>query len=587
MQKTALKFIWHYLKNFKILIVSAILLAFSARGLIQSALFYMAKVFDWVATNASSPEYWSHMLILFAICSGLSVLGQSLQTLSLYTLSRLIPHLRSIVIKDTFDYVNKQSISYFTNEMTGNISNKFNQLQNGVVDFFFQASNSLMDFAYLFMTMALLSWVNWILGCVVALWSVLMFVFGKYFGTKRAELSRKTSDKQSLSNGAIIDSIANYYEVKSFSNYKFERANLLKSLREWRHTETRELKQKNILMFCMGFISEISAIMFMSLGVVLFYFKLIDLTEFFFCLTTIGRLSGLIFGVNWSVNNLSRVLGQINSALKTLSTEPEIVDSDNAKELNIKKAQISFSDIDFSYDGKTLIFNDFNLNIKSGEKVGIVGSSGSGKSTLIKLIARYFDVSAGEIKINGSNIKNFTQDSLHKHISTIPQDVCLFNRSLKDNIRYGKTDASDEEIIKASKQAFADKFIDKFANKYDTKVGDRGVILSGGERQRIAIARAILKNAPILIFDEATSSLDSESEKYIQQSLKKLMQNKTVIAIAHRLSTLREMDRIIVLEAGKIIEEGTHLGLLRKKGRYAKLFKMQSDGYLRQTSEKP
>ena len=199
---------------------------------------------------------------------------------------------------------------------------------------------------------------------------------------------------------------------------------------------------------------------------------------------------------------------------------------------------------------------------------------------MIKLIDRYFDVTSGSVKINGLDIRDITQDSLHKHISVIPQDVCLFNRSLADNIRYGKTDASDSEIITAAQEASADRFIEKLPEKYATKVGDRGVILSGGKRQRIAIARAVLKDAPILIFDEATSSLDSESEKYIQSSLKNLMQNKTVIAIAHRLSTLREMDRIIVLENGQIVEEGTHLGLLRKKGRYAELFKMQSDGYL-------
>ncbi len=580
MQKTALKFIWHYIKSFRFIIFSAIFLAFTARGLMQAGVYYLAKVFDWAATNTNSADYWNHMIILFCVCSGLSIFGQSLQTISLYVLSRLIPHLRSIIIKDTFDYVNKQSISYFTNEMAGNISNKFNQLQSGVVDFFFQMGNSMLDFCYLIITMTILGWVNWILGCVAVVWSLLMFVFGKYYGSKRAELSRKTSEKQSFSNGAIIDSIANYSEIKSFSNYKFERANLLKSLRQWRHTEAYELKQKNIIMFCLGFISEISAIMFMFLSVVLFYFKLINLTEFFFTITTIGRLSGLVFGVNWSVNNLSRIVGQINSALETLSVEPEIIDSEDAVELKTKKAQIDFSNVNFSYDGNTLIFKDFNLTIKAGEKVGIVGSSGSGKSTLIKLIARYFDVSSGEIKINGTNIKGITQDSLRKHISTIPQDVCLFNRSLKDNIRYGKTDATDEEITKAAKSAYADKFIEKFAQRYETNVGDRGVILSGGERQRIAIARAILKNAPILIFDEATSSLDSESEKYIQESLKNLMRNKTVVAIAHRLSTLREMDRIIVMDKGKIVEQGTHLGLLRKKGRYAKLFKMQSDGYI-------
>ena len=333
-------------------------------------------------------------------------------------------------------------------------------------------------------------------------------------------------------------------------------------------------------MMSLGLISVFSGAFFSFFALVLFYNKQLDLTGFIFVLTIITRFSGLAFGVNWAVNNLSRVFGVIKSALETLAVEPEITDSANAKELHAKKAEITFENVVFAYQNGDIIFSDFNLKIKAGEKVGIVGSSGAGKSTLIKLIARYFDTTSGCVKINGVNIKDITQDSLHKHISTIPQDVSLFNRTLEENIRYGKTTATTEEVKKAAKQASADKFIEKLANGYETKVGDRGVILSGGERQRIAIARAILKNSPVLIFDEATSSLDSESEKYIQESMKTLMKNKTVIAVAHRLSTLREMDRIIVLENGKIIEEGTHTGLLRKKGRYAKLFKMQSDGYI-------
>ena len=203
------------------------------------------------------------------------------------------------------------------------------------------------------------------------------------------------------------------------------------------------------------------------------------------------------------------------------------------------------------------------------------------RSTFIKLLARYFDVTEGAVLINGIDIRQVTQDSLHKNIATIPQDVCLFNRSLYDNIRYGKTSATRAEIVVAAKKASADAFIRRFPEGYDTKVGDRGVILSGGERQRIAIARAVLKNAPILIFDEATSALDSENEKHIQTSLARLMKGKTVIAVAHRLSTLREMDRILVFHKGKIVEEGNHEELIRRGGRYAKLFKMQSDGFVK------
>ena len=196
-------------------------------------------------------------------------------------------------------------------------------------------------------------------------------------------------------------------------------------------------------------------------------------------------------------------------------------------------------------------------------------------------MARYFDVKNGNITINGIDIRDVTQESLHKNIATIPQDVCLFNRSLFDNIRYGRTNASDKEVVAAAKKASAHEFIKNLAGGYEAKVGDRGIILSGGERQRVAIARAVLKNAPILIFDEATSALDTENEKHIQESLTKLMKGKTVIAVAHRLSTLREMDRIVVFDKGKIVEEGTHEQLLKKQGKYAKLFKMQAGGFVK------
>lgn len=579
MQKKPLSFIYYYIKDFKYTLLFIVLLIVIARSLMQIGFYLSAKLFSWAGTEFQNPDYWQVMILLLSGFVGLDLIGHLFQTWSLYISGKVIPHIRSLVIKDTFDYVNKQSISYFANEMTGNISNKFNQLQSGVAEFFMHASNILFDLCYLLVNVAILFYVNRFLGVAVIFWAALMVYCGKYFGLKRAELSRKTSSEQSSSNARIVDSIANYSEIKSFANFKYERINLLKVLRKWRHAETYEQKQRNMIMMSLGLISVFSGAFFSFFALVLFYNKQLDLTGFIFVLTIITRFSGLVFGVNWAVNNLSRVFGVIKSALETLAVEPEITDSENAKELIAEKAEILFEDISFSYGNKKSVFSNFNLKIKAGEKVGIVGSSGAGKSTLIKLIARYFDTTSGCVKINGINIKDITQDSLHKHISTIPQDVSLFNRTLEENIRYGKTTATTEEIKKAAKQASADKFIEKLANGYETKVGDRGVILSGGERQRIAIARAILKNSPILIFDEATSALDSESEKYIQESMKTLMKNKTVIAVAHRLSTLREMDRIVVIEDGKIVEEGTHLGLLRKKGRYAKLFKMQSDGY--------
>lgn len=580
MQKTAIKFIWSYLKKFKFMLILILTLMSVSRLLEQGAQYYFAKLFEHIASAVGQADYWQITFDCIVIITILALLGGLLRMLADWYSSKLIPHIRSVVIRDTFDYVNKQSISYFVGEMTGNISNKFHQLQNGVIDFFVQIHGFLHDTLYTVITIGILTCLSWVLGLGMILWIALMVYQGFRFGRKRATLSKQTSTLSSQTNAQIIDSIANYAEIKSFANYKFERFNLLHSLRLWRKAETAEQKTKVKIRACMEFSAIISIAIFIVINTLLLYWHQIDVTTYIFALTTFDRLSWTSFSVNWAVNNFTRITGQMNSALDTLSVDPEIVDSPDAIILKAKKAEVKFDKVNFHYGNQQNIFKNFNLDIKAGEKIGIVGSSGSGKSTLIKLISRYFDTISGAIKINGIDIKDITQDSLHKNIAVIPQDVCLFNRTIMDNIRYGAVDADENQVIKAAKAASADKFIEKLPSSYKTKVGDRGVILSGGERQRIAIARAILKNAPILIFDEATSSLDSESEKYIQQSMKVLMKNKTVIAIAHRLSTLREMDRIIVLEDGKIVEEGTHLSLLRKKGRYAKLFKMQSDGYL-------
>lgn len=580
MQKTAIKFIWNYLKNFKFLVIFIIVMMSSSRLLEQGAQYYIAKLFEHIAANVGQVDYWKSAFVLIGTFAFMELSGGGLRLVGQITVSRFIPHIRSIVIRDVFDYVNKHSISYFVGEMTGNISNKVHQLQNGIVDFFMYCYGSIHDILYTIVTIGILGCINWMLGLGILFWVALMVAQGFYFGRCRAYFAKQTTAQQSKANAEIVDAIANYAEIKSFANYKFERTNLLNILRQWRKAETLEQKNKVKIMAFMDLITTISIMLFIIINTGLLYWQQISITAYIFAVTTFNRLSGISYSVNWTVNNMSRVLGQMNSALETLAIDPEIVDSNQAEELKIKKAAIKFNDVSFCYNNNQNIFKNFNLEIKAGEKVGIVGSSGAGKSTLIKLISRYFDVKGGFVSINGRDIRDFTQDSLHKNIAVIPQDVCLFNRPINDNIRYGNTNASDEEVVKAAKAASADKFIEQLPNSYKTKVGDRGVILSGGERQRIAIARAILKKAPILIFDEATSSLDSESEKYIQNSMKTLMKNKTVVAIAHRLSTLREMDRIIVMEKGKIIEEGTHSSLLRKKGRYAKLFKMQSDGYL-------
>ena len=270
----------------------------------------------------------------------------------------------------------------------------------------------------------------------------------------------------------------------------------------------------------------------------------------------------------------------VKRLVHNLSMKAAIADKSDAQKLQVNEGVITFNNVKFNYNELKNVFENLNFEIKAQQKVGLIGGSGAGKTTLVKLLSRFYDASEGQLKIDGQHIQDVTMESLRDNIAIIPQDISLFNHSILDNIRYGRMDAADDEVIAAAKKAFAHDFIEELPEGYETLVGERGVKLSGGQRQRIAIARAILKNAPILILDEATSALDSESERLIQDSLEDLMKGKTVLAIAHRLSTINHLDRLIIMDQGKIIEDGSHEDLLKQSGLYAKLWNMQSGGFI-------
>jgi ATP-binding cassette subfamily B protein len=296
-----------------------------------------------------------------------------------------------------------------------------------------------------------------------------------------------------------------------------------------------------------------------------------------YLLTTINQLNG----INYQIRNFYDALTDAGEMVAIMKTEHEIKDVENAPELAVSAGTILFDDVNFGFQKvEKGVLTNFNLLIPGSQKVALVGPSGAGKSTITKLLLRFFDVKSGSIQIDGQNIAKVTQASLRNAIAFVPQEPILFHRSLLDNIRYGRRDASEEEVIAAAKEAHCHEFISRLPEGYQTFVGERGIKLSGGERQRVAIARAILKNAPILVLDEATSSLDSESEALIQDALQTLMQGKTVIVIAHRLSTIMKMDRIIVLENGVIVADGTHLELVRQPGLYQKLWSIQAGGFI-------
>ena len=586
MEKTPFRYLWHYIRIFKLLVVSVLALNFLSQLCGQVYPLYLAKIYSTAAGEVGTPDYWDK-IVGFALAAFVLGLGKVIFfDVTMFIAARILPQVRTLVIRDSFDYVNRHSIAYFTQEMSGNISNKVTQLNTGVLDGFNEFMMSTSMVMYVLIAIGILSFMNVWFFAAMMLWLTLIVLVSWKLGQKRSALSRETSRRQSLANGVIVDSLANYSEIKSFANFRFERLNLIKHLRILRRAENVEQKAKAWIHLTQNLFAVVSMLGFMFLSIWIFRRGAIDTTGFIYANSLFAMIAGMVFQLTWVYSNVMRIHGQLKSALDTLAVEPGLKDRPNAADLRAVKAEIEFDGVSFAYAGRENLFENLNLTIKAGEKVGLVGHSGSGKSTFIKLIARYYDTTAGSIKVNGTDIRDVRQDSLHRLISAIPQDVCLFNRSLFDNIRYGRTNATEEEIYLAARQAGADEFIRAFPGGYQTKVGDRGVVLSGGERQRLSIARAILKNAPILVFDEATSALDSQSEKHIQKSLVRLMKNKTVIAIAHRLSTLREMDRILVFDKGRIVEQGTHLSLLRKKGLYYKLYNMQVDGFMMQNGNR-
>ena len=586
MEKTPFRYLWHYIRIFKLLVVSVLALNFLSQLCGQVYPLYLAKIYSTAAGEVGTPDYWDK-IVGFALAAFVLGLGKVIFfDVTMFIAARILPQVRTLVIRDSFDYVNRHSIAYFTQEMSGNISNKVTQLNTGVLDGFNEFMMSTSMVMYVLIAIGILSFMNVWFFAAMMLWLTLIVLVSWKLGQKRSALSRETSRRQSLANGVIVDSLANYSEIKSFANFRFERLNLIKHLRILRRAENVEQKAKAWIHLTQNLFAVVSMLGFMFLSIWIFRRGAIDTTGFIYANSLFAMIAGMVFQLTWVYSNVMRIHGQLKSALDTLAVEPGLKDRPNAADLRAVKAEIEFDGVSFAYAGRENLFENLNLTIKAGEKVGLVGHSGSGKSTFIKLIARYYDTTAGSIKVNGTDIRDVRQDSLHRLISAIPQDVCLFNRSLFDNIRYGRTNATEEEIYLAARQAGADEFIRAFPGGYQTKVGDRGVVLSGGERQRLAIARAILKNAPILVFDEATSALDSQSEKHIQKSLVRLMKNKTVIAIAHRLSTLREMNRILVFDKGRIVEQGTHLSLLRKKGLYYKLYNMQVDGFMMQNGNR-
>ena len=493
------------------------------------------------------------------------------------------PTLRLQVRRELFNYLQGHSHRYFLSHYAGSLANRISEVALGVANTIWTV---LFDFWPLIITfsvsLVLLVSVNNKLALALGLWLAIYVLISFFLALRCRDYAQKYAAARSLVTGKIVDSVTNIQNSKLFARRDYEQ----------RYLEGYLLKEVSIARKTFWFMERIRwfqfvSAMFLMLGIIGYALKIwsdqgMTVGEFAMSASLSLMLIEQARGLSRRFLEFFEYTGNINEGVSRIIQSHEIMDNFDAKPLIVTHATVQFTQLSFSYGSGKPIFQDLNITIKSGEKVGLVGFSGAGKSTLFNLLLRLFDPQSGTILIDQQNIQSVTQESLRNSITMIPQDPMLFHRSLLENIRYGRLNATDDEVISAAKKAHAHEFIMASESGYQSLVGERGVKLSGGQRQRITLARAILKNTSILLLDEATSALDSVTEHHIQESLAYLMRDKTVMVIAHRLSTLSHLDRILVFQQGAIVEDGSHSELLRRGSHYARMWSMQAGGFLPQ-----
>lgn len=480
----------------------------------------------------------------------------------------------------------RQSLSFFSDEFSGRVTTKVMQTALAVREVLFTLIEILPGIGVYFIAIiALAGGFALKLMLPFVIWVALFGLAMLYFVPRLGQVGQEQAHARSSMTGRISDAYTNITTVKLFSHSKREAHFARAAMEDFKQTGFRQMRL--VSQFEIVNQALVVALILGAGGYALWLWHQGEVgTGAVAAITAMAlRINGMSHWIMWQMTSLFENIGTVQDGMQTLTRGPKVQDAPNASELVPAGGAVTFDNVSFNYNGERQVLDGLSLKIRPGEKIGLVGRSGAGKSTLINLLLRFYDVDSGEIRIDRQNIAHVTQESLRSAIGMVTQDTSLLHRSIRDNIAYGRPDATDAEIRRAAANAQADGFINQLSDRqghsgYDTLVGERGIKLSGGQRQRIAIARVMLKNAPILLLDEATSALDSEVEVAIQESLDEMMQGKTVIAIAHRLSTIAAMDRLIVMDEGRIIEQGTHAELLAKNGTYTRLWQHQSGGFL-------
>ncbi len=548
---------------------------------------YLGHLVDWFATRERSTFLeeektnliWMSIVILFILPG--TVLLQSF--INNQTLHGNFPmRIRWLLHK----HLLSQSISFFQNEFSGRVASKLMQTALSVQEVVRKLLDILVYISVYFISILwILFSIDWRLTIPLISWLVIYIIILWIILPRLRDISKKQANTRADMYGRIIDSYTNIKTVKLFSHTHSESQYAHQSMSTFMQKVYPQMRLITLLNLSVWLSNSILIFLVSGVSIFLWMTHIVSPGDVAIAVGLSLRLNGMSQWIMWEVSSLFENIGTIQDGINTLAIPISLKDNPNAKAIKISFGAISFKNVYFSYGDKNVVINNLNLEIKPGEKVGLVGRSGSGKSTIINLLLRFYDIKSGVIMIDGENISKVSQASLRQNISMVTQDPSLLHRTVRENILYGSQGATEEQLILASRQAEAHDFIQLLSDSegrvgYDSYVGERGVKLSGGQRQRIALARVMLRDAPILILDEATSALDSETESIIQESLDKIIKKKTVLTIAHRLSTIALMDRLIVIDHGHIVESGTHLELIKLKGIYASLWERQAKGFI-------
>lgn len=593
--KGVFAFCRHYSHGMEIpLLFMAIVTATLA--MLEVSLFgFMGELVEWLATK-NRATFWqeeSQTLISMGVIVVIALPGLVFLQAAIVH-QTLLGNYPMVIRWLAHRYLLKQSLGFYQDEFAGRIATKVMQTSLAVRETVMKLLNVMVYVVVYFLSMLfIVAQADMRLMVPLLVWLVLYIALQYFFVPRLKAIASQQADARSTMSGRIVDSYSNIATVKLFSHTQREADYAQEGMEGFLTTVYKQMRLATGLNTSIQSLNYLLLFVIAALSLYLWQENAIGIAAITIAISLAMRLNGMAQWIMWEVSALFENIGTVVDGMETLSQPLQVTDEKDAKPLVVNKGDIEFKNMNFSYamadkDGnisQQSIISDLNLNIKAGEKVGLVGRSGAGKSTLVNALMRFYDLESGSIKIDGQDISTVQQETLRAHIAMVTQDTSLLHRSVRENILYGRPDASEEDLQQAINKAEAHEFIQGLADLegntgLDAQVGERGVKLSGGQRQRIAIARVLLKDAPILLLDEATSALDSEVEAAIQHSLYQLMEGKTVIAIAHRLSTIAAMDRLIVIDNGKIVEQGSHQELLEHKGIYAQLWSHQTGGFI-------